>query len=144
MKEDAQIGYIVGSITQSPLEAENLIPGSYGGHISYTLTSLLPDKIPSAFEIDRKTGSLIVAETLDRETQAEYRLEIRALDISAVNNPQSSAVTIKIEVLDVNDNYPRWKEDPVVTKVAENTEIGSILYNFSAHDPDDGPNGDIR
>lgn len=144
VKENVQIGHIVGSIAQSSLEAENIIPGSYGGHISYTLTSLLEDKISTAFEVDRKTGNLIVAQNLDREIQNEYRLELRALDTSAINNPQSSAVTIKIDILDINDNYPRWKNDPIVIKMAENTEIGAVLYNFTAFDPDENLNGEIR
>lgn len=125
-------------------DSENLIPGSSGGHITYTLTSLLSDRITGAFDIDRSTGSLVVARELDRETQSEYRLEVRALDTSAMNNPQSSAVTVKVNIIDANDNIPKWPQDPLSIPVAENTEIGSTIFNFTASDLDFGPNGEIR
>lgn len=94
--------------------------------------------------MDRNTGSLVVARRLDREQQNEYRLEIRALDTSASNNPQSSAVTVKVEIADVNDNAPQWAADPIVINIAEDTPIGSFVYNFSASDADSGTNGEIQ
>lgn len=112
--------------------------------MTYTLNSLVSDVIDGAFDIDRNTGSLVVARQLDREQQGEYRLEIRALDTTATNNPQSSAVTVKVEITDVNDNAPRWTIDPILINVAENSPIGSSLYNFSASDNDAGLNGEIQ
>lgn len=112
--------------------------------VTYTLTSLTADVIDNAFDIDRNTGSLIVARELDRERQSEYRLEIRALDTTASNNPQSSAVTIKIEVTDVNDNAPKWSMDPIQINIMENSPVGMPLYNFTATDIDLGPNSYIQ
>lgn len=121
-----------------------MIASNRGLHVSYALSSLVADKITGAFEIDRNTGSLVVARQLDREIQQEYRLEIRALDTTTSNNPQSSAVTVKIEIIDVNDNAPKWPVDPIEISVNENSPIGSILYNFTASDSDAGVNGDIH
>lgn len=140
-----QVGHIVGTVASTDSsDRANIIPGSSGGHITYTLTSLTSDQIVDAFDIDRSIGSLIVARELDRELQSEYRLEVRALDTSAVNNPQSSAVTVRIDVIDVNDNAPQWSQDPVTILVAEDTEIGSSVYNFSATDADSKTNGELR
>jgi protocadherin-16/23 len=97
-----------------------------------------------AFDIDRTSGSLVVARELDREIQSEYRLEVRALDTSATNNPQSSAVSVRVDVADVNDNAPRWAEDPVNILVPEDTPVGSVVWNFTAFDADAGPNGEMR
>lgn len=143
--ENAKIGHTVGSVvtTDSSIQ-ENLIPGSNTGHITYTLTSLLSDYIKDAFEIDRNTGSLVVSRELDREIQSEYRLEVRALDTSAMNNPQSSAVTVRVDIADVNDNAPQWPQDPITIQISESTEVGSSLYNFSASDADSGSNGELR
>lgn len=88
--ENVRVGYIVGSVaTTDSSSQENIIPGSSGSHVTYTLTSLMPDNIKDAFEIDRNTGSLVVSRELDREVQSEYRLEVRALDTSAMNNPKA-------------------------------------------------------
>lgn len=112
--------------------------------VTYTLNSISTDVIENAFDIDRSTGSLVVAHQLDREQQSEYRLEVRALDTTASNNPQSSAVNIKIEIIDQNDNYPQWPIDPIEISIMENSPIGMALYNFTAIDIDLGPNGNIQ
>lgn len=158
MKEDVKVGHIVGTIAASDSgDGENLLTDTGGSHVTYTLTNLSPG-IPSglhnnqidsevsvgAFDIDRSTGSLVVARELDREVQSEYRLEVRALDTTATNNPQSSAVSVRVDVADVNDNAPRWAEDPVNIIVPEVTPVGSVVWNFTASDADAGSNGELR
>lgn len=153
-----KVGHIVGTIAASDSgDGENLLTDTGGSHVTYTLTSLSPG-IPSglhnnqidsevsvgAFDIDRSTGSLVVARELDREIQSEYRLEVRALDTTATNNPQSSAVSVRVDVADVNDNAPRWAEDPVNIIVPEVTAVGSVVWNFTASDADAGSNGELR
>lgn len=144
VREDVPIGHIVGAVSGSERSlVDNLIAGNDGLHITYTLTSL-PSAMEGAFEMDRNTGSLVVAQSLDREQQSEYRLEIRALDTTSSNNPQSSAVTVKVEIVDVNDNVPAWHEDPLTINVVENTPIRSVIYNFTAFDADFGSNGVVH
>lgn len=145
VSENVNVGYVVGSVatSETPIQ-ENLIPGSSSGHITYTLTSLVSDNIKNAFEIDHNTGLLVVSSKLDREIQSEYRLEVRALDTSALNNPQSSAITVRVNIADVNDNPPKWTEDPITLQISEDLEVGSSIYNFTANDLDSGSNGDLR
>lgn len=139
------MGYIVGSVGYTEIsDTDNMITSTGGVHVTYTLTPLTTDAIEGVFDIDRNTGSLVVARKLDRETQSEYRLEVRALDTSASNNPQSSAVLIKVEIIDINDNPPKWSQDPISINVSEDTAVGLVVYNFSATDIDLGPNGEIH
>lgn len=145
MREDVPVGYVVGSVGVSEhLDTDNLIASSGGVHVTYTLTPLTSDVIVGAFDMDRNTGSLVVARKLDRELQNEYKLEIRALDLSASNNPQSSAVTVKVEIADINDNAPMWEKDPIHIEIAEDTPVGSLIYNFTATDADSGSNSEIQ
>ncbi|XP_069675157.1 protein dachsous-like isoform X2 [Periplaneta americana] len=157
VKEDVKVGHIVGTVAASDAsDGENLVTGRGGSHVTYTLTSLTPGSHSShnnkvgtevsvgAFDIDRSSGSLVVARELDREVQSEYRLEVRALDTSASNNPQSSAVSVRVDVADVNDNAPHWPEDPVIIPVPEDTPVGSAVWNFTASDADAGSNGELR
>lgn len=138
------MGHVVGSVSGSDhSDSDNLISGN-SLHITYTLTSITSDVVEGAFDMDRNTGSLIVTRKLDREQQSEYRLEIRALDTSASNNPQSSAVTVRVDIVDVNDNSPVWPTDPITIEIGENANVGSVVYNFSAHDSDAGVNGEIQ
>lgn len=140
------VGYVVGSVGVSEhLDADNLITSNNGGvHVTYTLTPLTSDVIVGAFDMDRNTGSLVVARKLDREQQNEFKLEIRALDLSASNNPQSSAVTVKVEIADINDNAPVWEKDPIHIEITEDTPVGSLIYNFTATDADTGSNSEIQ
>lgn len=140
VREDVSIGHIVGSVGYS----DNMIISNGGVHVTYTLIPLTTDAVEGAFDIDRNTGSLVVARKLDREIQGEYRLEVRALDTSASNNPQSSAVLIKVDVIDVNDNSPKWPQDPILIQLSEDTPAGLVVFNFSATDGDSGSNGDIQ
>lgn len=73
-----------------------------------------------------------------------YSFQVRALDTSTTINHQSSAVIIKVEVTDVNDNTPLWGQDVVNVDVPEDIPVGNSVYNFSATDADSSPNGDIR
>ncbi|XP_063535719.1 protein dachsous [Cydia strobilella] len=144
VQEDASIGHIVGTVAccDSAIN-ENLINGEEK-QISYLLMPLTTDYSPGTFEIDIRTGSLVVARQLDREVQDEYRLEVRALDTSATNNPQSSAVTVKIEIVDVNDNAPQWPQNPINIEISEGTPLGMTVFNFTAKDDDAGPNGELN
>uniref|UniRef100_A0A182SHC2 Cadherin domain-containing protein n=1 Tax=Anopheles maculatus TaxID=74869 RepID=A0A182SHC2_9DIPT len=145
LREDVGVGHIIGSISgNEQSDAENLISSSNDLHITYTLTPLTNDITEGAFDIDRNSGKLVVARQLDREQQSEYRMEIRALDTSASNNPQSSAVTVKIEIADVNDNPPKWPSDPINVYVSEDTPVGAIVYNFTVQDNDSGTNAEIK
>lgn len=146
IKEDVPIGYVVGNVVTSDSgDGDNLVSGrAGGGHVMYTLTSLSPQDSDGAFDMDRSTGSLVVARQLDRETHSEYKLEVRALDTSTSNNPQSSAVVVRVQLSDVNDNAPQWDQDPITITVPESASVGSAVWNFSASDADGGSNGELR
>ncbi|XP_017011514.2 protein dachsous [Drosophila takahashii] len=148
VREDAVVGHVVGSISPSERPADvvrNSVEESFEDlRVTYTLNPLTKDLIEAAFDIDRHTGNLVVARLLDREVQSEFRLEIRALDTTASNNPQSSAITVKIEVADVNDNAPEWPQDPIDLQVSEATPLGTIIHNFTATDADTGTNGELQ
>lgn len=139
MKEDAAVGSIAGRIACS----EGAGAASAGrGQVKYTLRH--SDVSQQMFDLDRSTGALIVAGPVDRETKATYEMEVHALDTGASTNPQSSAVSVRVEVLDVNDNAPRWPEDPVTVAVAEDAAVGSAVYNFTATDADADANAELR
>jgi len=139
VREDATVGSIAGRIACS----EGAGAASAGrGQVKYTLRH--SDVNQQVFDLDRSTGALIVAGRVDRETRSLYEMEVHALDTGASTNPQSSSVSVRVEVLDVNDNAPRWLEDPVTVTVAEDSVVGSVVYNFTATDADTEANSELR
>lgn len=134
MREDASIGHAVGSVSGA----------GPAGRVAFTLDSLTPISEFPAFDVDRSSGQLVVAHSLDRENVSEYHLQIRALDTTSLGNPQSIAVSVKIIIEDANDNPPSWPQDPIIVFVSETTAIGSTIYNLTASDLDSGLNGELR
>ncbi len=63
---------------------------------------------------------------------------------SSATNPQSNIINVKLDVVDINDCAPSFKIDPVLFSISENTAIGTAVWNFSAVDLDDGPNGVVH
>lgn len=112
--------------------------------MAFTLNSLMPISEFPAFDVDRSSGQLVVAHSLDRENVSEYHLKIRALDTTSIGNPQSIAVSVKIVIEDANDNAPSWPQDPIIVRVSEGAAIGSTIYNLTASDLDSGLNGELR
>uniref|UniRef100_A0A1A9WW10 Cadherin domain-containing protein n=1 Tax=Glossina brevipalpis TaxID=37001 RepID=A0A1A9WW10_9MUSC len=142
--ENVEVGSTIGSIDVLARNRQKMISNDDDFYVTYNVIPLSKDIIESAFDIDRHTGSLVVACQLDRETQAEFHLEIRALDTTSISNPQSSTISVKIEVTDINDNPPIWSKNPININVSELTPEGTVIFNFSASDADYGCNGQVQ
>ncbi|XP_056373100.1 protocadherin gamma-B4-like isoform X35 [Hyla sarda] len=88
-----------------------------------------------------KYPEIILEKSLDREKQSFYELKLTALD---GGNPQkSSTATIKIIVLDFNDNLPMFTQDIYQIRLYENAAIGSLVIQLNATDEDEGSNAQI-
>ena len=107
------------------------------------MNSLLSYKITSGdskkFTIDSKTGVITTSDKLDREQVASYNLMITAKDHGTPS--LSSTVSVSINVLDENDNKPKFSLPFYQASVLENTAINTNILRVTATDPDDGTNG---
>ncbi|XP_018410371.1 PREDICTED: protocadherin gamma-B7-like [Nanorana parkeri] len=56
---------------------------------------------------------------------------------------RTGTAVIKIEVQDVNDNYPIFSQDTYRISLREDTPIGSVVLYLNASDKDDGSNAEI-
>ena len=69
---------------------------------------------------------------VDRETQAEYRLRLRAVD-GGTPTPRTGTLDIVVAVLDSNDNRPVFTSDQYEMTVVENSPVccvydGAVLH----------------
>eukprot|EP00062_Callorhinchus_milii_P015212 gi/632965391/ref/XP_007898867.1/ PREDICTED: protocadherin Fat 4-like [Callorhinchus milii] len=130
--EDVPIGTNVVTINAvDPDTGEN-------GQISYSM-----EGGGSSFSINMINGEIITASALDRETQANYTLTIIATDRNSTQ-PRSSSTSVSVIIEDVNDEPPKFLNDPYVANVPVTLYVGSIVYAVTAQDPDTGINGDLR
>lgn len=84
---------------------------------------------------------VMTAVALDREQRDSYVISVLCRDFG--RHPLTSLASLKICVLDENDNSPRFERDLYETSVAENSGIGVLVFHVTATDPDVGPNGRI-
>ncbi|XP_023311794.1 cadherin-23 [Anoplophora glabripennis] len=90
----------------------------------------------STFHLDRPTGILSIAKRLDRETVETFQVGIIVEDINSETGPQIATSTITINVEDVNDNSPKFKEPFYKFSVAENSKHGILVGSIAADDLD--------
>ncbi|XP_034938287.1 cadherin-89D isoform X2 [Chelonus insularis] len=119
--------------------------------INYKVNSSSYDSTNLKFEIGLSTGVLTVTGNLDRETRDKYQIIVIAYDSGDI--PLSSTVDVEINVLDANDNAPKFygfvefkevdeKLIPIYyASVAEDTPIGTVIHKVYANDSDFVGNG---
>ncbi|KAM6221833.1 protocadherin-23 [Rhynchocyon petersi] len=88
-----------------------------------------------------QVGYLVLLHSLDRETIDSYRLVVLASDHGCP--PLSSTAIISIEVLDANDNPPKFTDLEYHARVKESLPVGSHITVVSATDCDVGSNAEI-
>ncbi|XP_037067943.1 fat-like cadherin-related tumor suppressor homolog [Pollicipes pollicipes] len=100
------------------------------GRVSFKLLTDTAD-----FAVDQHTGLVSQVRALDRERQSSYRLRVAARDGSA-SRPLVSHAVVHVDVLDVNDNAPRFSRPLYQVRASEDLPVGAVLVTLDAVDPD--------
>ena len=85
---------------------------------------------------------IVLVKQLDRETLNAYSITVVAEDGGDVI--LSGTIRIHVNILDVNDNIPRFTLKTYSADVTENTCVSSPIITVSASDPDLGEFGRVR
>lgn len=113
------------------------------GAVYYTMDDGGDNEEGNKFRIDNGTGMITINAMLDRETRALYVLRVTAHDNGTSVRLNASA-TVMVEVLDDNDNPPKFESPPSGVSIFENATVNVELVRFRATDPDLGANSEIR
>ncbi|XP_015278377.1 PREDICTED: cadherin-23 [Gekko japonicus] len=97
----------------------------------------------SHFRINARSGEITTTSLLDREAKSEYILIVRAVDGGVGHNQKTGIATVNITLLDINDNYPVWKDEPYFINLVEMTPPNSDVTTVAAFDPDLAENGSL-
>lgn len=108
-----------------------------GGIISYSIKTADSQKY---FYIN-DSGAIFTKDLLDHEGQASYELLIEARDHG--KPPLFGYVNVTINVIDINDNFPVWKDYNHCIDIAEDHLVGYKFHSFNASDKDSGLNSKI-
>ena len=111
--------------------------GAYG-MVRYSITG---GNSLNNFAIDPNTGALSVVGPLDYEQLQMYRLSVRAQD--GGSSPKSNLTVVTIQVVDVNDNDPKFDMPAYQESVLENIPVGTTIMHIHAYDADMGQQGKL-
>lgn len=101
------------------------------GEVTYTLEE---DDDDTTFLVNPVTGVFNVTRPLDYEAQQYYIVTVKAED----GGHQASLVRVYFNILDVNDNKPKFNTSVYSTSVSEDLSVGSSVLTVAASDADDG------
>ncbi|KAK5985017.1 hypothetical protein GCK32_003622 [Trichostrongylus colubriformis] len=123
--ETLPVGSYVTTVTAN--DADNLAA------LEYSL-----DAKEERFVIDRYTGVVHLATSLDYETVEEISVEVKVTD-----GNYTATTSFLVVVMDVNDNAPEFQERIVDIKVSQSTNVDEVLAKLIAFDRDSGENGRV-
>ncbi|MEJ1279086.1 hypothetical protein NN561_010013 [Cricetulus griseus] len=90
------------------------------------------------FDIDADTGAIVTGKGLDRETAGWHNITVLAME--ADNHAQLSRASLRIRILDVNDNPPELAT-PYEAAVCEDAKPGQLIQTISVVDRDEPQSG---
>ncbi|KAM3919448.1 EP-cadherin-like [Leptodactylus fuscus] len=112
------------------------IKSNKGTKIYYSITGQGADTPPEGvFSIEKETGWMLVNQPLDREKYATYTLQSHAVSVNG--QPVEEPMEIIVQVLDQNDNRPKFTEEVFRGSVKEGVPPGTPVMNVTATDDDD-------
>uniref|UniRef100_A0A8V5GH02 Uncharacterized protein n=1 Tax=Melopsittacus undulatus TaxID=13146 RepID=A0A8V5GH02_MELUD len=91
------------------------------------------------FALHGKTGHLVIAERIDREQLCRL-VEKCVLHCEVIVEEEMKVYKIEVEIMDINDNTPSFRQAEKELKMSEMTAPRSRFTLPEAHDPDVGPN----
>ncbi|XP_070819182.1 protocadherin alpha-5-like isoform X8 [Chaetodon trifascialis] len=134
---------------------ENLPPGStvtilnatdadegVNSEIEYSLRKKGQDRVLDVFEIDSKTGAILVKGKIDYEENPAFEIHAQASDKG--HTPMSAHCKVLVEVVDLNDNAPDITVTSLLNTVKEDAEVGAAIALVSVLDKDGGKNGIVK
>ncbi|XP_078678305.1 protocadherin Fat 4-like [Branchiostoma floridae x Branchiostoma belcheri] len=131
--EDIAVGSTVAPVTATDADSGT------NAQVSYTI---IAGNQENKFVVNQADGPLLLASSLDRESNDTYNITVRAYDGGSPS--LSTTVTVFVTVLDVNDNTALWSDANYTFYISEDAAIGASVGNISASDIDISNNADLR
>ncbi|KAM9849746.1 protocadherin Fat 4-like [Aulostomus maculatus] len=130
VSEDSKPGTVVALISTTDHDSGG------NGKIISSITNDVPFELKPSYK--ENTYSVVTKEFLDREQVSNYEIIIKATDCG--EPPLSAIKTLNIQVSDVNDNKPKFSENPLWFYLTENNVAGASIFSVSATDSDENEN----
>jgi protocadherin Fat 1/2/3 len=139
--EDAAVGTVVLSVSASDADSGN------NARLEYYVVrvgGLASDGAGIPFDLNSASGNLTIRAPLDYETDKNFDLTILVVDNPDSGSQLNDTVEVSIQISDVNDNAPRFRQDIFNGTASEDTQAGATVVTIAADDPDLGAGGVVR
>lgn len=127
--ENASISSTV--LTLSARDADS----AENGQVRYKFFYNVKQSVMNVFSINKTSGEIILKKQVDYERKSKYSFKVVGFDNGF--QPQSSIVSVNINVLNINDNKPDIFILHVSDNVSESDKIGDTIARISVSDEDD-------
>ncbi|NWR55919.1 PCDA3 protein, partial [Bucorvus abyssinicus] len=125
-----------------PLEGASDADIGANAQLSYTLSPSEHLSLEVKFKDENKISVvLVLTKPLDRETLPVHRLVVTASDGGRPS--LTGTMELVISVLDANDNAPQFNQSVYKVQLLESAAPGSVFFQQTATDKDDGTNQEI-
>ncbi|XP_071824162.1 neural-cadherin-like isoform X3 [Apostichopus japonicus] len=92
------------------------------------------------FAIDPTTGEITTTFEFDREITKTYLINVIAQNVEPLAGgttlPNRAQTSVRIDILDINDNPPTFESESYTVSVSENLPIGFVVTQVTASDLD--------
>ncbi|KAM4019418.1 protocadherin-8-like [Anomaloglossus baeobatrachus] len=142
LRENAPVGHLIAD-----LSAIDLDEGA-NGEIVYGFTTQVSHEVRELFQIDPKSGGVILEGEVDFETKHSYEFDVQAQDLGPI--PLTATCKVTVNIVDVNDNAPDITFTPLtffshgVAYITEAAPKESLIALISTSDRDSGLNGKVH
>uniref|UniRef100_A0A8C4RX94 Cadherin 19 n=1 Tax=Erpetoichthys calabaricus TaxID=27687 RepID=A0A8C4RX94_ERPCA len=97
------------------------------------------------FSVEPKTGIIFtLSPDMDREIKDQYLVIIQAKDMAGQSGGFSVTTTVTINLSDINDNSPKFREKMYRFFSPEDAPVGAIIGRIMADDSDTGENAEVN
>ncbi|XP_056106333.1 protocadherin Fat 2 [Rhinichthys klamathensis goyatoka] len=122
------------SLSEFSPPKSHVVRVSVGLSVKNTTFSIKENPDSYKFKISAKTGVIVTSQSLDFEKHSHYEFDVTANDGEAVTR-------VVVDIIDENDNAPRFTLPSYQASLPENVPIGTSILAVSAIDVDKDNNG---
>ncbi|KAG7250668.1 hypothetical protein CRUP_007500, partial [Coryphaenoides rupestris] len=109
------------------------------GDVSYIISNS-KHRLTELFQVDKKSGEIILIGDIDYEKAKHYQIDIEAVD----NGGLSDSSKVMVNVVDVNDNTPYPNIVSKLESTHEDSPPNTVIAMLSITDPDSDNNGEVE
>ncbi|ELU03736.1 hypothetical protein CAPTEDRAFT_41777, partial [Capitella teleta] len=141
VREEMPKGTFIGNVPEGANMAAEYTPDILDT-LRYSFSRTEGNSVEDLFNLDEVSGDLTSAAVIDRDDICYQKEECQLkLKIQVLPEQYFAILTVNVQVIDINDNIPRFENSTYSVRVKENVFQYTKIVQVHATDPDKGQNG---